>query len=109
MSMTASRTANSNECIAAGVCKPVGGYSVWSTLPPLPPQTEAAGSSSDGRPIIVVIAQMDSIDIFHDAAQVCGSQQGRPHRSKSPPYSSSRQLHWLKVWFMQLLVLLEVS
>lgn len=68
LAMTASTAANSGACIAAGNCKPLGAYSVWSALPPLPPQ--AAPGSSDGKPIILVAAQMDSIDMFHDAVQV---------------------------------------
>jgi nicastrin len=63
--MTASTAANSGACIAAGNCKPLGAYSVWSALPP-----QAAPGSSDRKPIILVAAQMDSIDMFHDAVQV---------------------------------------
>lgn len=83
--MTAGHAANSTACVAAGVCKPLGGYSVWSALPPLPPQTppaaaeaaEAGGGSSSqsgGKPIVLVVAQMDSMEMFHDAAQVGGIQ-----------------------------------
>jgi len=45
----------------------VGGYSVWSALPPLPPK---AAAQPDAKPIILVVAQMDAMDMFHDAAQV---------------------------------------
>lgn len=68
--MAAGTAANSGACIPAGTCKPVGGYSVWSALPPLPPPPAAAAGGSDGRPIILVVAQMDSMDMFHDAVQV---------------------------------------
>lgn len=64
--MTASAATNSSSCIAAGICKPVGGYSVWSALPPLPPKA----AQPDVKPIILVVAQMDAMDMFHDAAQV---------------------------------------
>jgi hypothetical protein len=82
LTMTAGRAANSSACIAAGVCKPLGGYSVWSALPPLPPQptpaptaaaaADSSTSSSDSKPIVLVVAQMDSMEMFHDAAQVGG-------------------------------------
>ena len=70
--MAAGTAANSGACIPAGTCKPVGGYSVWSALPPLPtpPSPAAAVGGSDGKPIILVVAQMDSMDMFHDAVQV---------------------------------------
>ena len=94
--MAAAAAANSSECIAAGSCKPLGGYSVWAAVPPLPLHhssgggtglpTAAAGnaaassssSSSNSSshshnsdlPIILLVAQMDSIDMFHDAIQV---------------------------------------
>lgn len=79
LTMTAGHAANSSACIAAGVCKPLGGYSVWSALPPLPPQPTppaaaaaadgGASSSSDSKPIVLVVAQMDAMEMFHDAAQ----------------------------------------
>jgi nicastrin len=72
LTMTAHAAANSSACIAAGNCKPLGGYSVWSALPPLPPPTAATAAAADGKPIILVVAHMDSIDMFHDAVQVCG-------------------------------------
>jgi hypothetical protein len=71
LAMAASAAANSTECIAQGSCKPLGGYSVWSALPPLPAAGAAAGGGGeDARPIILVVAQMDSIDMFHDSVQV---------------------------------------
>lgn len=75
LTMTAHAATNSSDCIAAGNCKPLGAYSVWSALPPLPqlPVTAsgaAAAAEADGKPIILVVAQMDSIDMFHDAVQV---------------------------------------
>lgn len=70
LTMTAGTSANSGDCIQAGNCKPVGGYSVWSALPALPPQAATPGGSPDGKPIILIVAQMDSIAMFHDAAQV---------------------------------------
>eukprot|EP00878_Enallax_costatus_P035542 GHUV01039689.1.p1 GENE.GHUV01039689.1~~GHUV01039689.1.p1 ORF type:complete len:142 (-),score=18.50 GHUV01039689.1:418-843(-) len=65
LTMTSYNSANSSDCITAGTCKPLGGYSVWSAIPPVPldPRT-------DRRPIILVLAQIDSIDMFHDNVQV---------------------------------------
>eukprot|EP00878_Enallax_costatus_P016016 GHUV01016792.1.p1 GENE.GHUV01016792.1~~GHUV01016792.1.p1 ORF type:complete len:668 (+),score=142.24 GHUV01016792.1:770-2773(+) len=64
LTMTSYNSANSSDCITAGTCKPLGGYSVWSAIPPVPldPRT-------DRRPIILVLAQIDSIDMFHDNVQ----------------------------------------
>lgn len=64
LTMASSTSANSADCIGAGTCKPLGGYSVWSALPPLP------ADGGDDKPIVLVVAQMDSIDMFHDSIQV---------------------------------------
>uniref|UniRef100_A0A383VJT7 Nicastrin n=1 Tax=Tetradesmus obliquus TaxID=3088 RepID=A0A383VJT7_TETOB len=70
LAMAAATSANSADCISQGTCKPLGGYSVWAALPPLPAAAAAAGAAGDdGRPIILVVAQMDSIDMFHDSVQ----------------------------------------
>eukprot|EP00879_Flechtneria_rotunda_P021871 GHRR01023066.1.p1 GENE.GHRR01023066.1~~GHRR01023066.1.p1 ORF type:complete len:604 (+),score=189.04 GHRR01023066.1:381-2192(+) len=66
LAMTSSGKSNSSACIWAGTCKPLGGYSVWSAIPPLP-AIAAAGDAN--RPIILVVAQTDSIDQFHDSIQ----------------------------------------
>jgi hypothetical protein len=71
LAMAASASANSPDCITKGTCKPLGAYSVWAALPPLPAAAAAAAAASeDARPIILVVAQMDSIDMFHDSVQV---------------------------------------
>jgi hypothetical protein len=76
LAMAASASANSADCITKGTCKPLGAYSVWAALPPLPAAAAAGGGgpaaagSEDARPIILVVAQMDSIDMFHDSVQV---------------------------------------
>ncbi|KAG0365842.1 hypothetical protein BGZ54_006151 [Gamsiella multidivaricata] len=46
-------------CLRKGWCTPVGGASVWST-------PSANISSTDGKPIVVVSAAMDSRSLFHD-------------------------------------------
>ncbi|KAF8926196.1 hypothetical protein BGZ58_000101 [Dissophora ornata] len=46
-------------CLRKGWCTPVGGASVWST-----PSVNI--SSTDGKPIVVVSAAMDSRSLFHD-------------------------------------------
>jgi hypothetical protein len=62
----------------------MGGYSVWAAVPPLPAAAAVGkaaaaaaagaaarkGAASAGQPIILVLAQMDSIDMFHDSIQV---------------------------------------
>lgn len=61
MQTTKSGTRDSESCLKAGTCLPLGGYSVWSSLPPL------NGTSSDAtKPIILVVASMDSASFFRD-------------------------------------------
>ncbi|GAB5589833.1 hypothetical protein Unana1_04733 [Umbelopsis nana] len=50
---------NSETCLRRGWCIPVGGSSVYSTA-------SQNISSTDGKPIIVVSATMDSRSVFHD-------------------------------------------
>lgn len=58
--------ANASACLAEHTCSPLGGWSVWAALPPLPPP----GAAHDARPLVLVVAQMDSKDLFHDLIQV---------------------------------------
>jgi hypothetical protein len=51
---------NSSHCLAKGNCKPLGGFSVWAALPPLDP------AKNNTKPITLVVAQIDGIDMFHD-------------------------------------------
>eukprot|EP00877_Chromochloris_zofingiensis_P006849 jgi/Chrzof1/2417/Cz11g14180.t1 len=62
LDMTA-RSPNSTHCIAADTCRPLGGYSVWAAMPPIP-----AGQNIT-KPVILVLAQVDGIDLFHDLIQ----------------------------------------
>ncbi|KAF9917062.1 hypothetical protein BX616_002041 [Lobosporangium transversale] len=50
---------DSGTCLRKGWCTPVGGASVWST-----PSVNI--TASDGKPIVVVTAAMDSRSLFHD-------------------------------------------
>ncbi|KAM3580291.1 hypothetical protein VKS41_007527 [Umbelopsis sp. WA50703] len=50
---------NSETCLRRGWCNPVGGSSVYSTV-------SQNMTSTDGKPIIIVSATMDSRSIFHD-------------------------------------------
>ncbi|KAI8468238.1 MAG: Nicastrin-domain-containing protein [Monoraphidium minutum] len=61
--MSASDDANSTACLASDTCRPLGGYSVWAALPPIP-----AGAKVT-KPTLLVVAQVDSIDLFHDSIQ----------------------------------------
>lgn len=72
LTMTAASQPNSSACVAAGVCKALGGYSVWAALPPLPQQPPSGAAAGDSKPIILVVAHMDSMDMIHDAVQVGG-------------------------------------
>ncbi|GFR49894.1 hypothetical protein Agub_g11998 [Astrephomene gubernaculifera] len=62
---------NSSQCIQENTCLPVGGYGVWTALPPLPdPSYNTTGSA---RPITLLLAQTDSNSLFHDATRAAGT------------------------------------
>uniref|UniRef100_A0A0C9RQH0 Nicastrin n=1 Tax=Wollemia nobilis TaxID=56998 RepID=A0A0C9RQH0_9CONI len=61
MQTTKSGTHNSHSCLKEGSCLPLGGYSVWSSLPPI-----NVSSSSPKKPVILAIAAMDSMSFFRD-------------------------------------------
>ncbi|GLJ11946.1 hypothetical protein SUGI_0180740 [Cryptomeria japonica] len=61
MQTTKSGTHDSRSCLEEGSCLPLGGYSVWSSLPPI-----NVSSSSPKKPIILAIATMDSMSFFRD-------------------------------------------
>ncbi|KAJ3694869.1 hypothetical protein LUZ60_000246 [Juncus effusus] len=51
---------NSESCLKGQTCLPLGGYSVWSSLPPI------NISSKNAKPIVLVVASMDSASFFRD-------------------------------------------
>ncbi|EPS72923.1 hypothetical protein M569_01828, partial [Genlisea aurea] len=61
MQTTKSGTRDSDSCLKEGTCLPLGGYSVWSALPPINPS-----SSSNVKPLIMTMASMDSASFFRD-------------------------------------------
>ncbi|XP_058009274.1 nicastrin isoform X2 [Hevea brasiliensis] len=61
MQTTKSGTHNSESCLREQTCLPLGGYSVWSSLPPI-----NISSSSQSKPIILIAASMDSASFFRD-------------------------------------------
>ncbi|GBF91523.1 nicastrin [Raphidocelis subcapitata] len=63
MQMAASSAANASDCLAADSCRPLGGFSVWAALPPIP-----AGANAT-KPTLLVVAQIDGTDLFHDSIQ----------------------------------------
>lgn len=56
-----SGTHDSESCLNEGTCLPLGGYSVWSALPPINNL-----SSKPSKPIILTVASMDSASFFRD-------------------------------------------
>lgn len=60
MQTTKSGTHDSESCLREQTCLPLGGYSVWSALPPI------NISSEKSRPIILAVASMDSASFFRD-------------------------------------------
>ncbi|KAI4299624.1 hypothetical protein L6164_033063 [Bauhinia variegata] len=61
MQTTKSGTHNSASCLKEATCIPLGGYSVWSSLPPI-----NISSSDQSKPIILTTASMDSASFFRD-------------------------------------------
>jgi hypothetical protein len=63
---------NSSHCLGKGNCKPLGGFSVWAALPPLDPVV------NNTKPITLVVAQIDGIDMFHEEIVVrsCAGTRG---------------------------------
>ncbi|XP_015582561.1 nicastrin isoform X2 [Ricinus communis] len=60
MQTTKSGTHDSESCLREETCLPLGGYSVWSSLPPI------NISSTQSKPIILTVASMDSASFFRD-------------------------------------------
>lgn len=61
MQTTKAGTHDSESCLKENTCLPLGGYSVWSSLPPI-----NFSSSEQSKPIILVVASMDSASFFRD-------------------------------------------
>lgn len=61
MQTAKSGTHTSESCLEEGTCLPLGGYSVWSSLPPI-----NVSSSLPEKPIIMAVAAMDSASFFRD-------------------------------------------
>ncbi|VVB05490.1 unnamed protein product [Arabis nemorensis] len=61
METTKAGTHNSEACLQEGTCLPLGGYSVWSSLPPI-----NVSSSNNHKPIVLTVASMDSASFFRD-------------------------------------------
>ncbi|XP_059449287.1 nicastrin isoform X1 [Corylus avellana] len=61
MQTTKAGTGDSESCLKEGTCLPLGGYSVWSSLPPI-----NVSSSDQSKPVILTVASMDSASFFRD-------------------------------------------
>lgn len=61
MQTTKAGTHDSESCLKEQTCLPLGGYSVWSSLPPI-----NMSSSYQSKPIILLVASMDSASFFRD-------------------------------------------
>ncbi|XP_052193080.1 nicastrin isoform X2 [Diospyros lotus] len=61
MQTTKARTLDSESCLKGETCLPLGGYSVWSALPPIQDL-----SSESSKRIILATASMDSASFFRD-------------------------------------------
>ncbi|GAB2212538.1 hypothetical protein Drorol1_Dr00020511 [Drosera rotundifolia] len=61
MQTTKAGTHNSEHCLRESTCLPLGGYSVWSSLPPI-----SASSSESSKTIILAVTSMDSASFFRD-------------------------------------------
>ncbi|XP_065848730.1 nicastrin isoform X2 [Euphorbia lathyris] len=61
MQTTKSGNHDSESCLRDGACLPLGGYSVWSSLPPI-----NISQPKQSKPIILTVASMDSASFFRD-------------------------------------------
>ncbi|XP_042484408.1 nicastrin [Macadamia integrifolia] len=61
MQTTRVGTHNSESCLKEQSCLPLGGYSVWSSLPPI-----NNSSSKQPKPILLTVTSMDSASFFRD-------------------------------------------
>ncbi|XVF41348.1 hypothetical protein PTKIN_Ptkin01aG0272900 [Pterospermum kingtungense] len=61
MQTTKVGTHDSESCLKEETCLPLGGYSVWSALPPI-----NSSSSNQTKPIILTVASMDAAAFFRD-------------------------------------------
>ncbi|KAK7285268.1 hypothetical protein RJT34_20033 [Clitoria ternatea] len=61
MQTVKSGTHDSESCLNEATCLPLGGYSVWSALPPI-----NISSLQQSKPIILTVASMDSASFFRD-------------------------------------------
>lgn len=61
MQTTKAGTHDSESCLKEQTCLPLGGYSVWSSLPPI-----NMSLSYQSKPIILLVASMDSASFFRD-------------------------------------------
>ncbi|PHT31155.1 Nicastrin [Capsicum baccatum] len=61
MQTTKSGTRDSESCLREQTCLPLGGYSVWSALPPI-----ITSSSKKEKPTILTVASMDATSFFRD-------------------------------------------
>ncbi|KAE8713861.1 Nicastrin [Hibiscus syriacus] len=61
MQTTKVGTHDSESCLTEETCLPLGGYSVWSAVPPI-----NNSSSKQSKPIILTVASMDAASFFRD-------------------------------------------
>ncbi|WVZ07497.1 hypothetical protein V8G54_020843 [Vigna mungo] len=61
MQTVKSGTLDSESCLKEETCLPLGGYSVWSSLPPI-----NTSSLQQSKPILMAVASMDSASFFRD-------------------------------------------
>jgi nicastrin len=61
MQTTKAGTHDSESCLKERTCLPLGGYSVWSSLPPI-----NVSSPDQSKPVILTVASMDSASFFRD-------------------------------------------
>ncbi|XVF24636.1 hypothetical protein REPUB_Repub13aG0144200 [Reevesia pubescens] len=61
MQTTKVGTHDSESCLKEETCLPLGGYSVWSAVPPI-----NNSSSNQSKPIILTVASMDAASFFRD-------------------------------------------
>jgi len=65
--MWAEKDSNSFECLKSKRCLPIGGYSMFSSLPK--PAATSEGLQGEGESCVLVLAKMDGADLFHSRSR----------------------------------------
>mmetsp|Transcript_23262 Transcript_23262/g.59421 ORF Transcript_23262/g.59421 Transcript_23262/m.59421 type:complete len:704 (-) Transcript_23262:480-2591(-) len=69
-------SANSTACLTSGTCSAIGGFSVWAAVPPLPYNETTKEPMRSGKPVTLVVSNVDANGLFHDDIQAASTLTG---------------------------------